>query len=193
MHNKITPDFLNQLLPPSVGENNRYALRNNNDYRIPSFRLSLTNSSFLPSSLQSWNALDNSVRSLPSLNSFKTSLMSNIQPPLPTYFKSGDRKLNIVHTKLRHRCSSLNYDLYRANLVNSAACNCGNPCENVFHYFLECQFYTVPRNILIQNFISLNVEFNLETILFGNSHLTIDLNSSIFRHVHVFIKSSNRF
>ena len=135
IHNKITPDFLNQLLRPSVGENNRYALRNNNDYRIPSFRLSPTNASFIPSSLQSWNALDNSVRSLSSLNSFKTSSMSNIQPPLPIYFKFGDLKLNIVIqcTKLRQQCSSLNYDLYRANLVNSAACNCGNPCENVFH------------------------------------------------------------
>jgi hypothetical protein len=30
-----------------------------------------------------------------------------------SFYNIGDRKTNIIHTKLRHRCSGLNADLYR--------------------------------------------------------------------------------
>jgi len=31
------------------------------------------------------------------------------------------RKCNIIHTRLRHQCSSLGADLFRANIVNDLA------------------------------------------------------------------------
>jgi hypothetical protein len=40
------------------------------------------------------------------------------------------RKTNIIHTKLRHRCSGLNADLYRVNLKNDPRCVCGHLFED---------------------------------------------------------------
>ena len=193
MHNKLTPEYLNNLLPSTVADNTRYALRNNSDYRIPPFRLSLTNSSFIPSTLRHWNSLDLPLRSLTSLYSFKNSLTSNVPSSPPLYFSFGEHKINILHTKLRHQCSSLKYDLFRVNLVDSPVCYCGHPCENAFHFFCECIIFNNERSILLQNLNILHVDFTLPLLLFGNPQLSTELNTNIFRHVHHYIKSSKRF
>ena len=36
----------------------------------------------------------------------------------PKYYNEGPRKLNILHTRLRHQCSSLNVDLSRIHIIN---------------------------------------------------------------------------
>ncbi|OWF47171.1 RNA-directed DNA polymerase from transposon BS [Mizuhopecten yessoensis] len=195
MHVNQTPDYFSSLLSSTVQDLVRYPLRNRNDYRIPYFRLSTTNSSFLPSTLRCWNTLDNSIRSSASLNIFKNSLKPNDQFIPPSYFCNGDRKLNVIHTKLRHRCSSLNYDLFRVNLVETPSCICGHICENVYHFFFQCRSYSIERNILFQrvNDLSLEVPCDLDLLLFGNEDLSLDTNSEVFLYVHNFIKSSKRF
>ena len=45
------------------------------------------------------------------------------------YYMLGSRKCNIIHTRLRHQCSSLGADLFRANIVNDPSCPCGCPLE----------------------------------------------------------------
>lgn len=58
---------------------------------------------------------------------------------LPCYFNYGERKFNIIHTKLSHQCSSLNDDLFRVNLAPNSICiNCGYTCENANHFFFVC-------------------------------------------------------
>jgi hypothetical protein len=54
-----------------------------------------------------------------------------------------DRKTNIIHTKLRRRCSGLNADLYRVNLKNDPRCVCGHLFEDAIHFFLECPLYQI--------------------------------------------------
>jgi hypothetical protein len=46
-----------------------------------------------------------------------------LQIPVASFYNIGDRKTNIIHTKLRHRCSGLNADLYRVNLKNDPRSN----------------------------------------------------------------------
>jgi hypothetical protein len=60
-----------------------------------------------------------------------------------------DRKLNIIHSKLRNMCSSLNADLYLVNLKPSPACICGHGFEDCIPFFLECSFYNENRAILL--------------------------------------------
>lgn len=194
MHTNQTPDYLSSLLTSTVQEQVPYLLRNINDYRIPFFRLSTTNSSFLPSTLRSWNTLDNSVRSSASLNIFKKSLKTDVLNA-PSYFGVGDRKLNIIHTKLRHNCSSLNYDLFRMNLVETPCCSCGHSCENVYHFFFKCRHYNFSRAILFQQLHVLNDDatFDLNLLLYGNGDLSADVNSKLFLYVQNYINSSNRF
>ena len=111
MKNHLTPDFLNSILPQQVGQHIPYGLRNRNDFVIPKYRLSSTNSSFLPSTLRLWNELDHTSRSSPSLNIFKNAItpdLNTLKPP--NYYGFGDRKINIIHTKVRYQNSSLKYD-----------------------------------------------------------------------------------
>jgi hypothetical protein len=67
---------------------------------------------------------------------------------VPFYFGWGDRKLNIIHRRLRNICSSLNADLHHANLKLSPACICGHGFEDCMQFFLGCYFYIENRAIL---------------------------------------------
>jgi hypothetical protein len=65
------------------------------------------------------------------------------KPPL--YFSTGIRIANILHARLRQKCSSLKYDLFRCNLIASCNCDCGNYIESVDNFFLKCNIYTEHR------------------------------------------------
>ena len=62
-----------------------------------------------------WNNLDDKIKEFPNIYIFKNRLeQKTFQPPL--YYYHGDRKINIIHTRIRNMCSSLNADLFRVNL-----------------------------------------------------------------------------
>jgi hypothetical protein len=61
--------------------------------------------------------------------------------------------LNVLHTRLRHRSSNLNADLFRVNLIN----DCGWVIEDAIHFFLECCLYVEAREHLkLYNILSYN-------------------------------------
>lgn len=64
------------------------------------------------------------------------------------YFYCGDQYMNVLHTRLRNECSSLNGDLFRCNLVPDPSCLCGYRNESVGHYLFDCYRYTLHRNTL---------------------------------------------
>ena len=107
---------------------------------------------------------------------------------------SGVRKLGIIHARLRHNCSVLNYDLFRCNLVGDPSCMCGNPCENIFHFFTECPLYMQARDTLYKNNdTAVTGNVNLNTFLYGNPAVSLDDNNIIFRAVQRYIRESGRF
>jgi len=67
---------------------------------------------------------------LSTLNLFKQATVPQHLSESPSYYSFGNRRVNIIHTKLRNQCSSLKQDLFRVNLVESSECSCVNPCEN---------------------------------------------------------------
>jgi hypothetical protein len=54
-----------------------------------------------------------SVKSLPTFSKFKKATQP-VQIPVASFYNIGDRKTNIIHTELRHKCSGLNADLYKS-------------------------------------------------------------------------------
>jgi len=60
----------------------------------------------------------------------------------------GLDKLTVLHCRLRSRASTLNYDLFRVNLVNDPSCSCRHPCEDAALFLLWCPKYTNSRLIL---------------------------------------------
>ena len=192
MHNGQTPQYLTSLLPETVGDRVNYALRNNHDFDIPRFRLSSSNLSFLPSVIRYWNELNLETRSLPTLNEFRKAIYPENEKA-PKFYSVGDRKTNIVNTKLRNTCSSLKYDLFRVNIIDSPDCICGNACENACHFLLECSRFNVQRSEMLHSLEIYDVMIDVNLLLYGSENLSVDNNSKIFEIVMHYIKTTHRF
>ena len=188
--NKLSPSYFTDLLLPKVSEISNFPLCNSESYFLPMYRLSLSNSSFFPSTLTSWNSLDIDIRNSKTYSSFKHTLANKFS--VNRWLSHGQRKYSIIHTKLRHDYSGLNYDLYRFNLRDNPGCKCGFQCANSHHYFLECPIYDNIRNNLLL-VLQIYGNINLNVILYGSNDLSLEENFDIVNAVHDYIKSSKRF
>ena len=99
------------LVPQSVDHASCYNLRNSHNLRPIATRTNPYYNSFLPTVIRDWNELPVVVRRLDSVCSFKNYLNRDFTP-FPKYYLTGNRKSQIVHTRLRTNCSSLNSDLF---------------------------------------------------------------------------------
>lgn len=196
--NKEISSHLNEIIPCTVNEkSNRYPLRNSQNISTPRPRLLYSYNSFVPSTIRLWNDTALQTRQSPTYSLFKSNILSKCKL-VPSYFLYGNRYVNVQHTRLRYNCSSLNYDLFKINIKEHANCSCGNPCENSFHFLIECVLYTEIRKELINNLQQLlhgrphNNDL-LNIMLNGNCSLSNSINCKIFKYVHHFIKESKRF
>jgi len=101
--------------------------------------------------------------------------------------------IDILHTRIRNKCSALKEDLYSANLISNPNCICGYPKENVEHFLLFCNHY---RNKMLSSLALLNmngVEINVDTLLYGNDFLSDETNCEIFLIIQRYIKDTGRF
>jgi hypothetical protein len=111
----------------------------------------------------------------------------------PTYHFIGNRKLNILYARLRHKCSSLRSDLFRSNLIENPICSCGVGPEAAEHYFLYCTKYVTARNKLKNNIELINIPFVLNVLFYGDEGERHETNSSVFQQVQLFIKETEGF
>ncbi len=111
MTNVLSPNYLVDLVPMAT-DTSRYNLRNHDNLQIIRSRTTLYYNSFLPSAVREWNSLSQDTRNSSSFNCFKTKLKSNTDE-VPVYYYGGARHLQILHTRLRTKCSALNHDLFR--------------------------------------------------------------------------------
>ena len=191
MVNNLAPLYLCSLLPCRVNETNPYNLRNADNIHVPTCRTKLYSESFLPSTIQVWNSLSLDIRNSPSVPSFKRSLLTDDSYEVPSYYTTGSRIAQILHTRLRTNCSALNLTLFQRNLFESPLCQCGE-VESAEHYLMTCNRYTNLRAKLLTDVSRVRVA-SVKLFLFGDSSLTIEQNNLIFTAVQSFILSSNRF
>ena len=152
--NGTAPVYLCNLLPPTIQSTTVYPLRNGGDIIVPFCRLSLTRDSYIPSTIRKWNNLNQSLRSVSSIDKFNTELKKLDgfnKHPVPKYFSYGPRKLNVILTQLRCSASFLNFDLYRVNILSDPSCQCGADIEDARHFPLECPRYVNIRNTMMNN------------------------------------------
>lgn len=97
----------------------------------------------------------------------------------------------MLHTRLRTKCSSLNYEIYLKNLTESPLCRCGS-IENSEHYFFYCHYYRNQRNELLQSLTQI-CQVSVDVLLYGDNSLSIDTNTRIFQIVQKYIKDTKRF
>jgi hypothetical protein len=76
--------------------------------------------------------------------------------------------------------------------LNDAACSCGAPREDAFHYLFTCPNYTEIRLIMMNNLNWVQTS-DLNLLTCGSDDLTYEENINIFKHLFNLIKSSKRF
>ena len=96
MINRLCPDYLSVLVPPTVGNNTAYSLRNASDYNFIRSNTQLYYNSFLPSAVRDWNELPHTTRNAPSISGFKHSLNSTLFG-VPLFYLDGKRIGQIYH------------------------------------------------------------------------------------------------
>lgn len=183
-----TPPYLYLLIPQSNFQVNQRNLRSKNDIQNLAYNSNLYGNSFLPATIRDWNALPDNIKAQPSLNSFKYSLDQDLSK-IPPYFYIGERYLQVMHTRLRLQCSSLNADLHANHISLDDKCTCGER-ETAEHYLLNCSKYSNIRHNTI-NKITVNV--NIDILLKGCPLYSDEVNSEIFKLVQKYIHDSNRF
>ncbi|MES9994334.1 MAG: reverse transcriptase family protein [Candidatus Thiodiazotropha sp.] len=191
MINSLTPLYLTSLVPQAVSNLSRYNLRNSNDLQSINARTNQYFHSFLPSTVRDWNNLPEETKQSASLQCFKNSLKKNTQPPVPKYYYTGSRKAQVLHTRLRTNCSSLNLHLFLKNITESPLCRCGS-IENTEHFFLYCRYYQEQRDELL----SVVMPYQIPTVnlfLYGDKNLSQQTNKVIFESVQKFIIGTKRF
>ena len=174
MTHNLAPLYLSSLVPSTVSNISRYNLRNSNNLQTIDVRTSLYYNSFLPSTVRAWNEVPEEVKLSDSVN-----------------FYVGKRKAQILHTRLRTNCSSLNLDLFMRNISDTPLCQCGS-LENAQHFFFHCRNYDTPRADLL-NTVSQYQTPSLSLLLYGNDSFSLETNTVIFETVHKFILDSKRF
>ena len=89
------------------------------------------------------------TKQLNTVSSFKYFFNKDNKPVLK-YYCYGRRNTQILHTRLRTGCSSLNLDLFLKNITDSPLCNCGS-IENAKHDFFHCRFFQHQRTLLLND------------------------------------------
>ena len=157
-----------------------------------SFRLNLFGNSFFPCTITEYNNIDSDIRENNNAEQFHRQILPAVDKPKSWYYV-GDRKLSIVHARLRVKCSQLSGDLFSLNIIESPKCQCGHGFENSKHYFHECPLYTIHRNKLYDRLNDLNFDPSETNILYGNSELNEMVNIKAVFIIHDFIKDGGRF
>ena len=190
MKNNISPQYLSDLVTDSLNSIHSHNTRNSSIIPPIRTRTSLYTNYFLPATIRSWNILPERIKSSTSVNSFKSNLKSN-HPQKPPYYYIGKRLGQILHSRLRMHCSSLNQHLYSKNIVDSPLCQCG-AIETTEHYLLYCPLYNVHRQLFIEPFFD-DPLISYHHYLFGSSEFSYEQNVEIFLAVQSFIINSKRF
>ena len=191
MQHDLTPLYLSSLVPPSISETTRYNLRNADDYTTLNCRTQLYYTSFVPSVIREWNALPGAAKQISTLHSFKVFLNQD-KTAIPKYFNYGKRKSQVLHTRLRTGCSSLNNDLYLKNISQSPCCACGASVENAYHFFFVCNRFNLQRDEMFQALSDIP-HVNTRILLRGDELLSHDTNILIFSSVQKYIETTKRF
>ncbi len=175
----------------------------NNTFAIPAARTDYYTKSFVPDSVSLWNKLPPELRGIKSYKALKSRLKESNTKSVPKYYYHGDRRLSILHTKLRLKCSDLNQDKFNIGISDTDLCICGE-IETCEHYLLDCGSNLVAKVEMLDSVMEILMNKGLtmdeasdrlgvDLLLYGAPDLSYQENIQIFDNVHRFIGKSKRF
>ena len=136
--NNLSPNDLQDFVPPLVQDGYSYRLRNSRDIRTMYTNTNLFYNSLYPTTIRECNYLAQEIKDA-SYVAFYLRKTRNRAPP--KYYSPGSRHGQILHARLGMQCSSLNADLYRKNIIPSPPCSCGDfQSVHYFFYYILTDF-----------------------------------------------------
>ncbi len=174
-----------------------------NTFATPTIKKDYYQKSFVPSSIALWNDQPLHIRCAPSYDSLKARVKRMHEKIVPPYYYTGERWVNIMHTRLRLGCSNLNYDKHKIGISDTDRCECGER-ETAYHYLFDCGIDLRKRvrmldsvmDVLLAKGLSeadIDEINNINLYLRGSPRLTPTENARIFKSVHIFLEDSGRF
>ena len=160
--NGLSPDYLRELIPPTVQATIRYNLRNSNDIQTIRANTNLFYDSFFPATIRAWNDLPGNIKQATPVASFKFLLNRNITKP-PKYYNTGSRIGQILHARLRMECSSLNAHLHKKKNYTRPTMSMRRP------YFFDCPRHADARSTYLPH--NLN-DYSLHDLLYAKKMKT---------------------
>ncbi|MCG7878111.1 MAG: reverse transcriptase family protein [Candidatus Thiodiazotropha endolucinida] len=190
----MVPSYIADLIPHLVGEATRYDLRNRSDINLPPQRTTIFQNSCIPSSIRAWNSLDDQYRDCQTLGSFcyriKKELNSTVI--IPNYYFKGNRKLCVLHCRLRNRCSDLHADLFYNHLRDNALCECQQEIEDAEHFIFRCNRYVQARVNMFHKTRQFH-PLSVSDALLGRINLPAHENELLFQAIQIYIRDTGRF
>ena len=116
----------------------------NNNFCTLFTRTIVSTRSCIPSAIRMWNNLDESLKTKPTISSFKHNLQTITFQP--SYFAFGKRHLSVLHARIRNNCSNFNNDLFNNHLRDDPLCSWCNETEDGEHYLVHCNKYRNERH-----------------------------------------------
>ena len=188
------PSLCNRL-PQTVGEYTQRVLRNTGNFVTTKTNTEKFRNSCIHLGFNTWNNLDESIKSIDNINSFVRCSINYKRDPVRKFINNyGERRCNIILARIRMGCSALNAHLYSLHVIDIPSCACGLGDEDADHYFLNCPLYTVPRRALRDVVGRFALDLNTsEELTNGNINLSISHNIQILQAVYEFILNTQRF
>ena len=105
VNNGIVPSYIQDLIPPLVSEISNYPLRNNRNISAPFNRTSISQKSCIPYSIRLWNSLEDNLKNLSTLQTFKNRITSRFNNScVPPHFTIGNIHISIRDNPLCDLC-----------------------------------------------------------------------------------------
>ena len=189
----MVPSYIQDLIPPLVSEISDYPLKNNRNISVTLNRNSISQKSCIPAAIRLWNSLDDNLKDISTLPTFKKHIFSKLSITHVTpYFIVGNRYMSVLLARLRNKYSGLNSDLFRNHIRNNPLCDLYDVVEDAYHYFFICRKYTVERQVFNDTVRGFHPR-NINVILYGNENWKTEVNVVLFRAVHRYKHTSKRF
>ena len=160
-------------------------------------------STFFPFCVTIWNNLDPKITNLPTVSSFKSTLLKFIRPNDASVYSVHEPFGVVLLTRHRVGFSHLCEHKFRHNFayINDPFCLCRtNAIETTEHYLLYCPNCCVHRNILFDNLhgngltlLPYNSCHLTGILLYGDIGFSIEINRIILSSVIRFLLTSTLF
>ncbi|KAI8510712.1 hypothetical protein Bbelb_116280 [Branchiostoma belcheri] len=183
-----------QVLIPTTRDSQR-RLRNDTHLHVPFCRTTVYKNSFVPYTTRLWNSLPRDVREAATYNQFRLKCKAQMLTTRrhQKFRRLGDRRSNILSTRLRLDWSQLNSTLVKFNLT-PRSCSCGAKSESVAHYLLHCSLHKDARQTLataVRSVVDQSLSTNM--LLNGLPGHNLSTNQNISAALQVYILQTKRF